>query len=222
MWNMILSMVLLAAATLPARNIEDGQGSLGQVLYENNFEKTEVGKVPADFLVLDGAFAAKQEGDNRVLELPGAPLDTFGALFGPTESADVEVRGRIKGTRKGRRYPVFGVGLNGAGGFKLQVSAAKQALEIFRGDEARASVPYEWSSGSWTWLRLQLRKVKPGEFQIQGKAWPEGKPEPIQWLVVSSFKEDPSAGRAAIWGSPIAETPIQYDDLKVTAFISQP
>src|SRR6267143_120039 len=28
-----------------------------KILYENNFEKAEVGKVPEDFLVLDGAFA---------------------------------------------------------------------------------------------------------------------------------------------------------------------
>jgi hypothetical protein len=33
-----------------------------KLLYENNFEKAEVGKVPDDFLVLDGDFTVKQEG----------------------------------------------------------------------------------------------------------------------------------------------------------------
>ena len=51
-------------------------------LYENNFEKAEVGKVPEDFLVLDGAFVVKEETDNRFLELPGAPLDSFALQFG--------------------------------------------------------------------------------------------------------------------------------------------
>src|SRR5436189_6012641 len=82
-----------------------------QPLYENNFEKAEVGKVPADFLVLDGGFVVKEEGGNKFLELPGAPLDTFAVQFGPTESSGVAVSARINSTSKGRRYPTFGVGL---------------------------------------------------------------------------------------------------------------
>src|SRR6266536_3558957 len=54
-------------------------------LYQNNFEKAEIGKVPDEFLVLDGQFAVKEENGNKFLELPGAPLDTFGVLFGPSE-----------------------------------------------------------------------------------------------------------------------------------------
>src|SRR5579872_5662613 len=93
-------LALLAAAGAPARAEE-------KALYENNFEKAEVGKVPDDFLVLDGGFVVKEDGGNKVLELPGAPLDTFGLLFGPTEKFDAAVSVRIKGTRKGRRYPTF-------------------------------------------------------------------------------------------------------------------
>src|SRR6185503_18856274 len=85
-------------------------------LYENNFEKADVGSVPQDFLVLEGAFTVKEESGNKFLELPGAPLETFGVLFGPTEKDGVEVSARIQGTGKGRRFPTFGVGPNGAGG----------------------------------------------------------------------------------------------------------
>src|SRR6266478_5339682 len=93
-------------------------------LYENNFEKADLEKVPEDFLVLDGGFAVKEEAGNKFLELPGAPLDTFGALFGPTEKSSLAVSARIKGTSKGRRYPTFGVVLNGQGGYRSQVSPA--------------------------------------------------------------------------------------------------
>src|SRR5215472_6039238 len=65
------------------------------VLYQNNFEKEEVGKVPADFMILDGGFAVKEEGGNKFLELPGAPLDSFAVQFGPTESSDLSVSARI-------------------------------------------------------------------------------------------------------------------------------
>ena len=56
-------------------------------LYENNFEQAALDKAPDDFLVLDGDFAVKQDNGNKVLELPGAPLDTFGVLFGPTTNS---------------------------------------------------------------------------------------------------------------------------------------
>src|SRR6266705_5565560 len=105
-------------------------------LYENDFEQAALDKVPDDFLVLDGQFAVKEEGGNKFLELPGAPLDSYGALFGPTETEDISVSARIFGTGKGRRYPTFGVGLNGQGtsAYRLQVSPAKKALELFKGD----------------------------------------------------------------------------------------
>src|SRR6185369_3874968 len=57
------------------------------VLYENNFEKEQVGKVPENFLVLDGGFTVKEEAGNKFLELPGSPLDSYSVQFGPTEAS---------------------------------------------------------------------------------------------------------------------------------------
>jgi hypothetical protein len=191
-------------------------------LYENDFEKAALDKVPDDFLVLDGQFAAKEEGGNKFLELPGAPLDTFGVLFGPTEKEGTAVSARIFGTGKGRRYPTFAVGLNGQGtsAYRLQVSPAKKALELFKGDEVKATVPYEWQSGVWSRLRLQVRKVKDGQWKVEGKAWTDK--EPTAWLVSFDEREQPVAGRASIWGSPYATTPIRFDDLKVTSAADAP
>src|SRR5687768_4410176 len=76
-------------------------------LYENNFEKSDAGKVPEEFLILDGGFVVNQDQNNKFLELPGAPLETFGFLFGPTEKENVEVSARVYGTGKGRRFPSF-------------------------------------------------------------------------------------------------------------------
>jgi len=191
-------------------------------LYENDFEKAIVDKVPDDFLVLDGQFAVKEEGGNKFLELPGAPLDTFGVLFGPTEKEGTAVSARIFGTGKGRRYPTFAVGLNGQGSsaYRLQVSPAKKALELFKGDEVKAIVPYEWQSGAWTRLRLQVRKVKDGQWTVEGKVWTDK--EPSAWLVSFDEREQPVAGKASIWGSPYATTPIRFDDLKVAPATGEP
>jgi hypothetical protein len=189
-------------------------------LYENNFEKAEVGKLPDEFLLLDGGFAVREEAGNKFLELPGAPLDTYGVLFGPTfdpkQDRGVAVFARFYGTGKGRRFPTFGLGANGQGGYRLQVSPAKEALELCKAEsEVVASVPFKWESGSWTILRLQLQKVKDGEWRIEGKAWKQGAQEPDRWAISHVEKGELLPGRASIWGSPFAGTPIRFDDLRV-------
>ncbi len=184
-------------------------------LYTNNFESTELDQVPADMLVLDGAFAVKQQNGNKFLELPGAPLDTFGLLFGPATNANVTVTARIYGTGKGRRYPSFGVGLNGAGGYKIKISPSKNALELSKGDDVIASAPFKWQSGAWTKFKLQIRP-ESGHWKIEGKAWSDSSKEPEKWDIAFDEKTEPAPGRASISGSPYSGTPIRYDDLAVT------
>ncbi len=188
-----------------------------KAIYTQNFETTELEKVPDGMLVLDGGFAVKQAGTGKVLELPGDPLDTFGVLFGPTEKEGLCVQARILGTGKGRRYPVLAVGLSGVGGYKLQVSPAKKMLEIYKGEEAKASVPFDWKSGEWAHLKFQIRKVKDGAWLAEGKVWAQGTPEPAGWQINFAESTEPSPGRPSIWGLPFSGTAIQFDDLTVTA-----
>ena len=155
-----------------------------KTLYENDFEKAAVDGVTQEFLVLAGDFTVKQEGTNKFLELPGAPLETFGVLFGPTEKEGVVVSARILGTSKGRRAPAFGVGLNGGTGYRLQMSPSKGLVELSRGDDVKASVPYEWATGKWTRFRLEVRKTKEGHWKIAGKVWLADAQEPENPTIV--------------------------------------
>jgi hypothetical protein len=198
----VLGVALFAASALAQ-----------DAVYKNDFQSAEVGKVPQEMMVLDGGFTVREEGANKFLELPGAPLDTFGLLFGPTEKENRTVSARIFGTSKGRRAPTFSVGLGGVGGYKLQVSPGKKMLELYKADAVKTSVPFDWQSGKWTHLALTLKKVKEGEWKIEGRAWPEGSPEPSSPTLTFSDSEQPPAGRASIGGSPYATTPIRYDDL---------
>lgn len=186
-------------------------------LYENDFEKAAVGQVPAEFLVLDGDFSVKESDGNKYLELPGAPLETFGLLFGPTTNAGVCVSARMYGTAKGRRYPRFSVGLNGPSGYKLSVSPQIGAIEIFKGDEALTSVPFAWKSGTWTMLKLRVRFVGDNLWKIEGKAWRESEPEPVIWMISQEEKTAPHPGRASLWGAPYSGTPIRFDDILLTS-----
>jgi hypothetical protein len=184
-------------------------------LFTENFEKAELEKMPGGMLVLDGAFAVQTEGGNKFLELPGAPLETFGVLFGPNQPADVTVGARIYGTGKGRRFPVFGVGLNGVSGYRLQVAPAKKTLDLYKGEDLKASVALAWESGKWTQLRLRITSLNEGSFAIAGKAWQEGAAEPAAWTIQHSEKESLPPGRASIWGNPFSGTPIRFDDLSL-------
>lgn len=184
-------------------------------IYANDFERAEAGRVPDEFMVLAGDFSVQSDGTNSWLELPGAPLDSFGVLFGPTEKADVAVQARVFGTAKGRRAPTFGVGLGGVSGWKLQVSPGKKAVELLKDQEVRASRAFEWKSGEWMRLRLQLRASGAGEWRVEGRVWPQVEPEPREWALVFDEKEEPVPGRASVLGSPFSGTPIRFDDLKV-------
>jgi hypothetical protein len=123
---------------------------------------------------------------------------------------------RVFGTGKGRRFPTFAVGLNGVGGYKLQISPAKRTLELYRGEELLTSAPYEWESGTWSVLRLQSRALKEGKVSVQGKAWKQAAAEPKQWLISHEDKIGAPPGRPSIWGAPYSGTPIRFDNVLVT------
>src|SRR5437016_4469588 len=133
------------------------------------------------------------------MELPGAPLDSFAVQFGPAEASDISVSARIRSTAKGRRFSTFGVGLNGVAGFRLQVSPAKKQLELYRDQELKTSVPFEWKSGEWTNLRLQIRETKAREWKVEGKAWTQGATEPGKWDVTLEEKQRAPDDRASVF-----------------------
>ena len=192
-----------------------------EVKYQNDFEKAETGSFPDDLMILDGQFTIEEESGNKFLRLPGAPLDTFGVLFGPNEKEDVAVSARFFGTAKGRRYPVFDVGLHGVGGYKLRVVPAKKKLELYRSDSLKTSAPLDWDSGKWTYLKLQTTKTAENEWTIEGKFWQEGEKEPSEPAIVFKDTEAPASGKASVTGMPYSGTPIRFDDLLVTGLAKQ-
>lgn len=189
----------------------------GKVLFQTDFEAAAVDSFPDDFLLSDGGFAVKSVDGNKVLELPGDPLEAFGFYFGPTEKENIAVQARFMGTGKGRRFPTYSVSLGAGGQFKLRVSPAKKSIELYKGDDVVATVPHTWPSGKWQMVYLQVRKVKDGGWNVEGKVWPQGEPEPKDWTITLDQKEQPLGGRPAIWAAPYSGTPILMDDLKVFA-----
>jgi hypothetical protein len=185
-----------------------------QLLYSQNFDNASLDKAPADFMVLSGEFAVKAEGANKFLELPGAPLDTFGVLFGPTQQSDVTATAKFQSRKQGRKFPTFGISLNGVAGYRLQINPAKKALELLKNDEARAHIEFAWESEQWTALRIQVRHVG-AKWRIEGKAWLATAQEPREWMIAVEESDEPPSGRAGVWGMPFSGHPIRFDDLAV-------
>ena len=184
-------------------------------LYQKNFEQTEIGGVPSDFLVLDGNFEVKEEDGKKYLELAGAPLDSFCIIFGPSAKYGNEISARIFGTKKGRRYPVFGVALNGVNGYRLQVAPAKRSIELLKGTSVIANTAFRWSGGSWLNLSLNVLQTANNEWTINGRVWEEGKKAPTSPTLTHKEMKEPRNGKPSIWGSPFSGTPIRYDDIVV-------
>jgi hypothetical protein len=186
-------------------------------LFIEDFSKSAPDSAPQGLMIMSGGFTVKEEGGNKFLELPGSPLDTFGALFGPTlTTVDANASARFLGTKQGRKFPTFGISLHGVGGYRLQVSPAKKALEIYKGDQSLTTVPFEWQSGAWTHVRIQVRQKGEGAV-VEGKAWADGSEEPEKWMITHEETTAPKPGRPGIWGSPYSGTSIRFDDLKVEA-----
>jgi hypothetical protein len=186
-----------------------------KMLFKSDFESAKVGSLPEELMVLAGEFSVSDIGGNKALELPGNPLEDFGALFGPAESDGIAVRARVFSESSKRLAPRFGVGLDGVAGYRLLVAPGQNRLQLLKDQEAVASAPLEWKSGTWTWLHLQIREVSAGKWFIEGRAWADGSPEPNEWSISFEVSETPPVGKASLWGAPYSGKPILFDDLSV-------
>jgi len=188
-------------------------------LFFCDFSDLPEGPIPEPFFVIQGEFEVKATGTNKLLELPGAPVDGHSVLFGPVTNANVALEARILSTAKGRRMPTFGVGLGGVAGYKLQIAPAKKMAELLLDTKVVASAPFDWKPGAWTRCKLQIRTMDDASWIVEAGAWTDGEPEPGRWLISLEAKEAPIAGQASVLGSPFSGMPIQYDDLRVTGVV---
>ncbi|MDA7915996.1 hypothetical protein N9B94_02030 [Verrucomicrobia bacterium] len=186
-----------------------------ETLYENDLSKEKVGEEPKDGFILQGDFTIQERDGNKVVSLPGAPLDSHGMLFGPNITEDYTSSAIIYGEKKGRRYPSFGLGINGVGGYRIIISPGKRAIELYRGDEAVAKQGYKWTDKSWTRTKVRITKSAGEEWTITAKAWPKDSSEPKEWQLSYIEKDAPFPGQSSIWGSPFSGKEILFDDLKV-------
>jgi hypothetical protein len=182
--------------------------------YHQDFQKSEEGSLPPELLVTNGKFEVHQDGDQKFLQLPGEPLDTFGFMLGADETNSIQTS--IRATNTGKRFPEFGLGLAGPAGYRLWLQPAVGEIQLLKNDNVKTTKPFDWKPGAWLNLKLQLTKQN-NKAVLQGKLWSRGSPEPKDWTI--SFEdpetEKPPKGRASVWGIPYSGTPIHFDDISI-------
>lgn len=75
--------------------------------------------------------------------------------------------------------------------------------------------PFEWESGKWTHISLQVTAQNEDTWSVQGKAWPEGTEEPSEWQLTKTTNVAPTQGKASLWGQPYSGKAIAYDDISL-------
>jgi hypothetical protein len=185
-------------------------------LFSENFDKLPEGEPPKETItVINGEMSVKTVDGNGVLELAANPLDNMGVLFGPKDATTCTVTARIQASATGKRTPEFGLGACGPTRYRLWLMPATGQLQLVNVDEVRATVPYQWTSGAWTRFKLQVLKSADGKFKVQGKAWPDGKDEPRDWMLAFDDPEESQPGRAGAFCTPYSGTPTRFDDFTV-------
>ena len=219
---LLLSAALNALAAddskpVPATNTTSiAKFTATEPLFVCDFSNLPEGALPASFMVMQGDFTVKDLGTNKVMELPGAPLDSHSVLFGPVTNSNITVSARVFGTAKGRRLPTFGIGTGGVAGYKLQIAPGKKSVELLVAEsQVMASAPFNWEPGTWTHCKLRIRKTGDALWRVEATAWKAGEAEPQESLISFDTKEAPVSGQASVLGSPFSGTPIWFDDLQV-------
>jgi len=183
--------------------------------YQQDFQKSPDDSMPEELLVINGTFAVKSEGNEKFLQLPGEPLDTFGFMLGADETNSITAS--IRATNTGKRFPEFGLGLCGAAGYRLWLQPSIGELQLLKGDNVKIAKPHDWKPAQWLTLRLQLTKQN-NKTILQGKIWPRGTDEPKDWTITFEDTETdkPPKGRPSVWGIPYSGTPIDFDDIAIS------
>ncbi len=181
--------------------------------YQNDFQSADEASLPKELMIITGKFEVKKEADNKFLQLAGEPLESFGVMLGADEHTTICAS--IRATNTGKRFPEFGIALNGAGGYRLWLMPSVNEIQITKNEEPKVSKSYPWKAGSWLNLKLHSRKLGD-KIILEGKAWPQGSPEPADWMITFEDPEKTPKGRPSIWGVPYSGTPIDFDNISIS------
>ena len=214
-WAAVVALAWAASAM--------GQGVSASEVRED-FEKAEVGPVPASLMIIDGGWVvAEAETGGKVLELQSEPVVDGVVLVGPSMKEAAVVSAKIKAGKSRRAHPRMGVGLYGVSGVKCRLVPARKILELVNGEEeVVGEVAFaEWKEDVWWQFELRV-SAAGGGWVADARVWPAGDDRPAAPLLSQPLANGPGTGRASVLGTPFANKPVYFDDVVVGTTVAAP
>ena len=203
-WIFLLSLIALLSACV----VSPGPDKNLTPLVQSDFRS---GDIPDGWVELNGQVSFA----NGAMQLPAAPAALHGVMFGPAFRENIRVTARFSAEANGGRFPEFGLGVNGAGGYRVMVSPEQQKLILFRSDVSVHETDHTWVPGDWTHLAMQIRRLPGLKWSVSAKVWHSSQLEPTDWQFEWTEYAEPLPGRTTVWGRPVSGKPIAVDDLQV-------
>lgn len=200
---------LLAAAAMPAAGQDMKK-------FDISCDSWAVGEAPAEVFVLDGKVSiAEKDGSKAIMIDPGTELVEASAQVGDSAAGNAVIQAKIFASKKGRSSPRFGISVHGMNGPRLYVNPAKKQLELVRGDQTLASVPFTWTSDAWLNLRLEAKKADGDKWSITASVWGDKDAAPAAPQIKHDLAGLKGQGKCTLWATPYSNTPIYFDNIQI-------
>ena len=180
-----------------------------------NGDSWAVGDVPKEVFVVDGTIKIAAKDGNKAIMIDPTPITDATAQLGDSSNGTSSIEARVFASKKGRSTPRFGVSVHGMNGYRLIVNIGKKQVELIKADQVIKSASFTWTTDTWTKLRIEAKKNSDTEWSITGKVWPADGEEPKDPILQHTDAALKGQGKCAIWGTPLSEMPIRFDDVQV-------
>ncbi len=186
---------------------------IADMAWQEDFESTEEGKVPAYFVGAANKFSVQTKNGNKVLVKPpaAAGLNRSDIFLGPEGMKGYAIQIDLLGTKK-RQLP--DIGLN-AYRYTLDLMGVSQRLQIRTwGAELLESknVEFKWDPEVWYTMKLQV-DLAGKKATIKGKVWPKAEREPEAWTITLEDDLPNYEGSPGLYG--YSPSDIYYDNIKI-------
>ena len=213
----ILASLLIIFRGFLVAGPHQSESSPWHLLYEENFDGIEEGKLPDDFFVLEGNFMVADMNGRKCLALKGLPVGEHGFLFGPRiRDKHLELSFSCKGAVKSRRHSVFALALGGMSGIHLRFNPGTQNLLMSYREDSHIRESIHWASSEWVHVCLRVIQGDVQQELIIKAQWnnesEKSKKNEDTWRIEDSSLP---GGKCILWGFSYAEKEMYWDDLKI-------
>lgn len=213
MKRLLLAASLFTACSLHAQQLQS---------FEIKADDWAEGEPPKEVFVVDGTIKIAARDGNKAIVIDPNPITDASAQLAVSAAGNASIEARILAIKRGRSTPRFGVSVHGMSGHRLIVNPAKKSLDLIKGTDTLASVPFPWTSEVWVKVKLEAKKAEGDAWTITGKAWPADAAEPAEPLIKHAEKNLKGQGKCAIWATPFSGEPVFFDDIKISVEAAAP